>query len=473
MLSKNFVLQPKTKQLGLIRSQSFDKAVSNSALDKFPSQSNKQAKYIGAAQEKIWLFFLCIAQSAAPEIVLKKFENFFINPNFSANLEIEKALRLIVLSQNESEFRNTLKRCIYILLNNWISNGKYHYAQILIAKLSLTNINYSEPSTFLRSLRNLIIKFINSQDYQEVKLFALSYDYQQRGNWASRYTSYLLVPQYLNSKNSLEQRQAARRLSQHLQDKFKFDLAMYTVDCQRNLSRNSQVKNPTVLGDEALRLIKKILAKNGRFSHVNLAAIFLNQTKQLSYSQFKESLLNYLIFSLESRGIVESVRMNLRQKLEALYQTEDRQELESVLILKTANRLIEYLTIGKNNQPSELFLLMASQGNPLTLGILILKVLLISPASRTYLELCMSRLIDYYGSYSEQECEWVINFLEIIRIILTLYTGDIKYSLVKMEEENLPSQVTIDENCYRVFPQIHREVYLSQEALSHLSNFCY
>ncbi|MGA9379376.1 MAG: hypothetical protein WBV73_11465 [Phormidium sp.] len=457
MLSQTFVSQPKTNQLRVITTHSFDNAITNSASDKIPSQSNKQTKNIGVAQEKIWRFFLYIAKSAAPEIVLTKFENFFINHNFSSDLEIEKALKIIVLSQNEPEFRNTLKRCIYILLNTWIYSRKYQYAQILIEKLSVTHLSYSSPSTFLRSLRSSIINFINSQDYQEVKLFASRYDNQQPGNWKSRYTSYLLTPQYLNSENSSEQRQAARRLSQQLQDKYKFDLALYTIHSHTTLSRNSKVKNPTALGDEALRLIKKILAKNGHFSHVNLAAIFLNQTKQLSYSQFKQSLLNYLIFSLESAGLVESIKMQLNQKLDTLYKHQDQQELQTGLILRTANRMIEYLTIGKNNKPSDLFVLIASQGNALTLGILILKVLLISPASRTYLELCLSKLIDYYGNSSEQDCQWVINFLEVSKIILTMYTGDIKYNLVKMEQENSPGQTMIDENCYRIFPQIHGE----------------
>ncbi|MFB2934545.1 hypothetical protein ACE1B6_04645 [Aerosakkonemataceae cyanobacterium BLCC-F154] len=462
MLTHTFVSQPKANQLRVIKTHSFDNAVSNIASDTFPSQSKKQANNIGAAQEKIWRFFLNLAKTAAPEIVLAKFENLFINPSVYSKLEIDKALRLIVLSHRESEFRNTLKRCIYILLNTWIYSRKSQYAPILIEKLSVTNLNYSETPLFLRTLRSLLVNFINSPDYQEVKLFASRYDNQQTGNWKSRYTSYLLTPQYLNAENPLEQRQAARRLSQQLQDKFKFDLAIYTIHSDRALSKNSKVKNPTALGDEALRLIKKILVKNGHFSHINLAAIFLNQTKQLSYSQFKESLLNYLIFSLESTGLGESIKTQLAQNLATLYQHEDRQVLQNGLILRTANRMIEHLTINKNKQPSDLFVLIASQGNPLTLGILILKLLLISPASRTYLELCMSKLIDYYGNYSEEDCQWVINFLEITKIILTVYTGDIKYNLVNMGRENSSCQTMMDENSYRVFPQIYGEGYLSK-----------
>ncbi|MBE9225350.1 hypothetical protein IQ264_07880 [Phormidium sp. LEGE 05292] len=455
MPPQTFVSQTKT-------THSFDNAVSHIELDEFPSQSNKQGKHIAAAQEEIWQFFLNLTKSTVPELVLTEFENLFINPSFLSNSDIERALKIIVLSQNEPEFRNTLKRCIYILLNTWIYSRKYQYAQILIEKLSVAHLSYCGASTFLRSLRSRMMNFMKSQDYQEVKLFASRYDRQQTGNWKSRYTSYLLTPQYLNSENSLEQRQAAKRLSQQLQDKYKFDLAMYTAHSHTTPSWNDKVKNPTALGDEALRLIKKVLATPGFFNHVHLASIFLNQTQGLNYSQFKQSLLNYLIFSLDNSGLVEFIKMQLTQKLDALYQHEDQQVLRNGLILRTCNRMIEYLTIDKNNQPSELFVLIASQGNALTLGILLLKVLLISPPSRTFLELCMSKLIDYYGNYSEQDCQWVINFLEVSQIILTLYTENVKYNLVNMERETSPSHTMIDENCYRIFPQIYGESILSQ-----------
>jgi len=462
MPSQTFLSPAKTTHLRVFRTHSFDNILSNIELDEFPSQSNKQGKYIDAAQEEIWQFFLNLAKSTAPEMVLTEFENLFINPNFSSNSEIEKALNIIVLSQNEQEFRNTLKRCVYILLNTWIYSRKYQYAQSLLEKLSITHLSYRGSSTFLRNLRSWVINFINSQDYQEVKVFASKYDKQETENWKFRYTSYLLTPQYLNSDNCLEQRQAARRLSQQLQDKYKFDLAMYTAHSHTTSSRNDKVKNPTALGDEALRLIKRVLAKQGFFNHVNLANIFLNQTQQLSYNQFKEGLLNYLIFSLENSGLVESIKMQLTHKLDVLYQHEDQQVLRNGLILRTANRMIEYLTIDKNNKPSDLFVLIASQGNPLTLGILILKVLLISRPSRTYLELCMSKLIDYYGNYSEQDCQWVINFLEVSKMILTLYTENVKYNLVNMERENLPCQRMINENGYRIFCQSYGEGNLSQ-----------
>ncbi|OKH39644.1 hypothetical protein NIES2119_05070 [[Phormidium ambiguum] IAM M-71] len=457
MSSQTFLSQTKTANSRVSIDRSFNNHVNYLEKDEFSSELNTKAKSIFHAQDKIWQYFLTLVKSAAPEMVLAEFENLFINPNFSANNEIEKALQTIILYKNEQEFRNTIKRCIYILLNTWIYSRKYQYTQILIEKLSIQHLSYRGSSTFLRGLRSWLINFLKSQDYEEVKVVASKYDDKETKNWKSRYTSYLLTPQYLNSHNSVEQRQAARRLSQQLQDKYKFDLAMFTAHSHTHPSPNDKVKNPTALGNEALRLIKNLLAKQGFFNYVNLAHIFLSQTEQLEYETFKKSLLNYLIFSVENASLVESIKMQLTQKLDLLYQHENRQPLRNGLILRTSNRMIEYLTIGNNNKPSDLFVLIASQGNPLTLAILILKVILISPPSRTYLELSISKLIDYYGNYSEEDCQWVINFLEVTKMILTMYTENVKYNLVNMEKKKLQTRRTIEENVYRIFSQSQDE----------------
>jgi len=457
MSSQTFLSQTKTTSSRVQIDRSLNNHVNYIEKDEFSSELNTKAKSIFQAQDKIWQYFLNLVKSAAPELVLTEFEDLFIHPNFSANNEVEKALLTIILSKNEQEFRNTIKRCIYILLNTWIYSRKYQYAQILIEKLSIQHLSYRGSSTFLRGLRSWLINFLKSQDYQEVKVFASKYDDKETQNWKSRYTSYLLTPQYLNSHNSVEQRQAARRLSQQLQDKYKFDLAMFTAHSHANPSLNNKINNPTALGNEALRLIKQLLGKQGFFNYVNLAHIFLSQTEHLDYQLFKKSLLNYLIFSLENASLVESIKMQLTQKLELVYQHENRQPLRNGLILRTANRMIEYLTIGNNNKPSDLFILIASQGNPLTLAILILKVILISPPSRTYLELSIAKLIDYYGNYSEEDCQWVINFLEVTKMILTMYTENVKYNLVNMEKKKLHNQKMMGENEYRIFSQSHDE----------------
>ncbi|MCL1472264.1 hypothetical protein [Argonema antarcticum] len=417
------------------------------------TKSNHPGQNLTTHQEIICQFFLNIVKQQSPDLVLSEFERLFINPVGLLHSEPQKALKEILYSNNQSDFINTLKRSIYILLNNWIFSRKYKPAQDLIELLSNLTNRQSTLSVSVKNLRMWLNIFINSEDYEELKLFVSRYDHREKEHWKSRYTSYLLAPQYTNSKNLIEQREAARGLAKQLQEEFKFDLAMYTAHSHSASSKNRKTENPTALGDEALRLIKKVVGKRGAFNYVSLGNIFIKQTQRLTYSAFKQSLLKYLIFSLDNQGLAEALKTGLTKKLEFLYQTSNEEELSNALLLKTCNRVIEYLTTEKDGKPSSLFVSLASQGNPLTLSILLLKIILICPRSRTHLEVCMAKLIENYESYSQKECHWVINFLEISKIILTIYTENVRYNLVNMENVNLTNQSINDGDSYRVFSQ--------------------
>ncbi len=254
----------------------------------------------------------------------------------------------------------------------------------------------------------------------------------------TRYTSYLLVPQYIDLRNPIEQREAARALSKQLKDRFKFDLAMYIARSQTKAPAGRVPKNPTALGDEVLRLIKAIVAKRGPFSYANLANIFINQVKTLTFLEFKQSLQHYLCFAIENRDFVEALRSKLAEKLAPLYESHDREIVTNALILRTCNRIVEYLTTENQEEPSQLFVLLLSQGNPVTLVIVLLKIILICKHTRTHLEACIAELINYYQNYPEDECAWVVNFLEVFNVTFTIHTENVQYNLIKMEPDGPP-----------------------------------
>src|SRR5919202_1847338 len=223
----------------------------------------------------------------------------------------------------------------------------------------------------------------------------------------ARYTSYLLVPQYTNLNNPVEQREAARALSKKLKDQFKFDLAMYTARSQASVQKEKFPKNPTGLGDDVLRFIKMIVVKRGTFSDENLAHIFTEQTKEVNYKHFKYCLQKYLIFSVDNKDFVEVFNKKLAEKLEDLYERYHEEQVEEALLLRTCNKVIDYLTTEDQKEPSGLFILLLSQGHPLTLVMVLLKIILICPNARTHLETCIAKLIHYYIDYPEDECRWV------------------------------------------------------------------
>lgn len=397
-----------------------------------PAMQQNGRRELMRAQETLYEFLLTIVRTWSAEDVLKEFKRIFIHHTESTSSEIIPALYQILFTNQEQEFRNTLKRSCYILINNWEIARNYQAIHQLVQAFSDARIYKPSVSRTLKRLREWLRNFIASQDFQELKLFAARYEGRGVAHWSYRYAPYLLVSQYINLDNPFEQRQAARTLYRKLKEKFKFDLAMYTAHSHNLIQKQSAFKNPTCLGDDVLVLIQKIVAKRGLFSYSNLAQIFLKQVQNLRYGDFKQSLLQYLIFSVEHNEVSTNLKKQLTEKFSALYIQHDDQVLDSSLLLRTINRVIEYLTTETYQEPSQLFILLLSKGNTLTLVILLLKLILICQYSRTHLEARIANLIKYYENYSEDECQWMIHFLEVFSITMTIYTENVEYSLVNM-----------------------------------------
>lgn len=402
----------------------------------------------------IYQFLLDLVRKQPPAKVLLEFKHLFFD--YETSLENRAAIQVInklITSNNEKEFRHTLKRSCYILINNWDTSRNHASIKELIELFAEFQDTSSKRtlSPSLNRLRTWIANFVNSQDYHELKLYLAKYGYSDKAHWSSRYTSYLLVPQYTNSNNPTEQREAAKTLSKKLKDQFKFDLAMYTARSQAPVPKNKPFRNPTALGDEVIRFIKRIVAKRGSFSYENLARIFLKQTQSLKYKRFKSCLQKYLIFSVANKDFVEVFNQKLSEKLEKLYEGYHEECVNDSLLLRTCNRIIDYLTTEDQKEPSALFVLLLSQGHPLTLVIVLLKIILISPYSRSHLENCIANLIQYYVDYPEDECQWVVNFFEVFNITFAIHADNVQYNLIKMEVKGSGSS---SEDTYRVFSQL-------------------
>jgi hypothetical protein len=436
-----------------------------------PRQFSPSLTDLPAAQETIYRFLLDIVKRWPPEETLLEFKRLFIYGVESSNPAVMQALQAILQSNHEDEFRHTLKRCCYILVNNWDATRHYQPIRGLVQDLGEATETHYAPTPTLKRLHHWLTRFVNSQDYTDLRLFASRYEAHGQGPWTTRYTSYLLVPQYIDLNNSLEQREAARALSQQLKDQFKFDLSMYIAKSQSQVAipHKKSPKNPTMLGDEALSLIKTIVAKRGPFSYANLANIFLNQIKDCSYVEFKRSVRSYLVFAIESREFSDLLRLRLREKLQTLYEEHNAHVINDALILRTCNRLIEYLTITHKSEPSTMFGLILSQGNPITLVMSLLKIILICPYSRTFLEARIADLISYYQDYSAEDCAWVVNFLEIFNVTFAIHAENVQFNLIKMDREpkamggqNLTdgqaaaSTKPFDPKDYRIFSQLKR-----------------
>jgi hypothetical protein len=409
--------------------------VANSVLDHSQQQDSKRYRRtqltLQEAQEDIFSFLLSIVKQWQPEDTLNQFRQLFFEHGETASSDVSSAMYTLLFSNNEQEFHNTLKRCCYILVNNWEVSRQYQAIQALVDLFDDPSLLRHTLSPTLKRLREWMLNFIDSDDFKELKLFAarFSEDFQQT-QWTSRYTSYLLVPQYINTDNPVEQREAARALSKRLKDRYRFELAMYTAHSQQPLPNQKTAKNPTILGDGALRLIKAIVAKRGQFSYKNLARLFLEQVKDLNYASFKKSLIQYLTYSVQQPEVVKALRQHLGSKLSSLYTEYDHDTVDNSLQLRTCNRVIDYLMTEDQKSPSPLFTLLLSQSSSILLAILLLKLVLISRSSHHYLEARIADLIRYYEQFPRDQCHWVINFLEVFQVTFAIHAENVEYNLV-------------------------------------------
>ncbi|MEH1863882.1 MAG: hypothetical protein V7K69_02405 [Nostoc sp.] len=416
--------------------------------------SNSSQINVQIAQEEVYSFFVEIVKKLSPDDVLREFKGLFLDGLDSEESDYIPGIYSIFLDDNEQELCNTLKRCCYIIVNNWKTNRKDKYIQELVNLFVNENLKIKDNNDpVVKICKTWLENFVNSKDYQELKLFAAKYDESSKGHWANRYSSYLLIDQSVNKNNPIEQQEAARKLSKQIKEKFKFELAMYIARSQSNVSSTARYKNPSVLGDQALRLIKAIVLKRGVFSHENIAHIFLKQTQNQTLEQFKINLEKYLFLSVGKQESVEAWKQQFIDVLSSWKKEYNQELITKELFLRTCNRVIDYLTIENGKEPSSLFILLIGQGHALTLVIILLKIILICKNSRRHLETRIAHLIRFYENYPEDECKGVINFMEIFNITFAIYAENVEYNLIKMEEEQ-SSNPQLNLDGYRVFSQM-------------------
>jgi len=414
------------------------------------------------AQESIYSYFLDLVRSRAPDEVLREFKNLFVYHVASENEAILNYLQDIVLDAGEEPFKYTLQRSCYILFNNWEANRQYEYIPKLVRVFDDAAISQSAISPVLKKQRAWLQNFLESKAFNDLQLFVWRYDTadrkQKEKKWSDRYIAYCLVPQYADPNNSEEQRQVARVVSQRLKDKFKFELAMYVTRSQMASYRSNPYPNPTILGDNVLRLIEIVLSRRGQFNYESLASLFLEQTARSRYSSFKKSLNKYLLYAWGDKELANTINTKLADKIQGLYPQKNDDRLDDSLLLRTCNRVIDSLTTENGRDPPTLFILLLSNGNPLTLAIALLKLILISPHSRIHLETRIAQLIAFYEQQPESECQWTIRFFEVFKVTLAVYAENVKYQLVKIDTPNGDRSGKVDMKAYRVFAQVKTNV---------------
>ncbi|WP_413166186.1 pentapeptide repeat-containing protein [Capilliphycus salinus ALCB114379] len=399
-------------------------------------------------QVEICQFLMEIVNQWPPEQVIDEFEQIFVHLNCTESDRVNQALNRMIIDQSQSMFSATLKQSFYILINNWTIYKKQEYIQVLFDRIGLANYQEERISPSVNLLRKWTYSFLQSQDYQEICHYAL----HQRSQWINRYQSYLLSTQ-INRSESQVQHQVTINLAKQLKDKYNFDLAMYVARSQTPRSQSTNINNPTQLGDEAINLIKKTISTERVFSYAHQADIFLEQTQSYNYREFKESLLNYLMLHVSSRYPANQIRETLQNKLEKFDAQYNYKTITKPYISKTCKQLIRLLTTENTKSPSTSFVLLVERGNYLTLAILLLKIVLIYKSAQIYLECCIANLLQHYENYPEEECQHFIKFLEVFNLVFTIFTTNVQYHLVNLDNSPSNEVSETELNTYRLFCQ--------------------
>jgi len=424
------------------RLRKVDELSNNRAVDITLSQgktklqhSNSSTRHpLSKSEDIICDFFIDCAQKEAPNQVLKTFSDFFVEQNDRIPEALKQVFSDLLIQDEEQYFTGALNRCCYILINHWIADPKRHNIQRLINLLLFTPQVSTESSPLKEKSRQWLNNFLAGEQWQQIQSFALRYteipssnNDKKRENWKNRYSYYLLSEQCTNLKNPQEQREASRLASQQIGRKFKFNLAMHLARQSAIATENRVDTNPTQLSDRALSLIQKTLTRKRQFDYRNIANIFLKQTDGVLYKSFKQSLLKYLLFSFKENSTSDWLRTRLSDRLDSLYPDYNDRPLNAKLLLRTCNRLIEFLTQEDTDNPVNILTILAIQRNYLTWAIILLKIVLISPSSYNHLMSRTAALIQLYEDKPESDCQWLIRFLETLTVVLTIAFDRTRY----------------------------------------------
>jgi hypothetical protein len=164
--------------------------------------------------------------------------------------------------------------------------------------------------------------------------------------------------------------------------------------------------------------------------------------------------LNYLTYSSteeekkQKKGFAQLLKHRLSDRLNQLYPDKNSEEVSSYLMLRTCNQVINFLTTENNQDPSYAFLLFVSQGHSLLLAIVLLKIILISPDSRSHLDSRIAKLVQYYIRLNQEQDPENVGyfgyFLDIINVILAIYTEGVSYNILQPKDSPNPKPEKLD-----------------------------
>ncbi|MEO1094881.1 MAG: hypothetical protein AAFX01_08275 [Cyanobacteria bacterium J06638_28] len=384
----------------------------------------------------------CRQQESASD-VLTRFQKLFIQAeSYNDPLVWDSLVGLAHHPQSAREFKYTLNRCSYTLINPWYTQPKDHWAIPALVQLFEEIPSAPTDDCHTHRIRHLSQAFTETEQYAALRrlsnLFGTGHDEglgiadQPVARQLKRYP-FLYDSSLLTKDSDQHQKQHVGELRQAAEAKLGIQLARYCN--QQGRKNGSSVGNPTRLPDtelqEALRYYTGKV--EGNRSHRDLAQMFQTYSKTVrSFQDFKEEFLEFLLAPLadvDPRYTHNNFGKALRQYLRDTLKDFDGQRLTDFIVITTCQKLLNFLVVQGRQQPifRRFWQLLNEAGQTLTVGLL-LRVVLFCSAVKPWLENRLAVLFNHHEQHTCKEVPWLMDTLEHMNIALLTNFGKFGYS---------------------------------------------
>jgi len=416
-------------------------------------------RQVDLEEQQLYDHLLQLVQSELPSQLIGRFRALFVDGIGYPNSEISAALDAIASSKSaDQEFQYVLNRCCHILINRWLARPQLQGA--IPDLISVFESSPSRPVTeysrsrSVRRLRDLVKKFVDSEQYLVLRRLAQVMAQSESGNLEGSEPIGSLIRRYpylyehclLSEGSSYEHQQTIRRIQAKVQHQYEVDLSQYvTYQVRRSqVARSASpqaasriiqpVKNPTLLSDRELcTALKQFAGKSqGSCTYRDLAQRFVTHSSHAqSFQSFKDDLYEYITASVDPEYGNRQFNNQLFNQLRNTLPESDSYKINDFLVVRTCSQLLNFLVVESPQKPSHyVFVDLISNIGPILTTGLLLKIVLICRKVKPYLEKRFSILFNHYESSRRDAVQWLVEAMENLNVALSTNFSTIDLSFI-------------------------------------------
>lgn len=416
-----------------------------SSMDSYESWSSSTQAASAELEAHLYRHLQECRQNESADAVLRRFRELFVQADgYSDGDTWEALVGLVNHPQADREFKYTLNRCSYTLINPWYTQPRDHWAiPALVDLFEQVPSGLGGPRD-TRRVRSLSKAFTDTDQYAALRRLADLFEADAAAEDSGISTDkpvakqlkrypFLYDSSLLTKDSDQSQKTQVGKLRKDAETQFGVKLARYCH--QHNKGISAQSLNPTYLPEAELdQALAYYTGKvEGGRSHRDLAQMFQIYSKTVrSFKDFKEEFLEFLLAPLaevDPRFTQNSFGRALRQYLRETLQDFDGQRLTDFIVITTCQKLLNFLVVQGRPQPifRRFWHLLHEAGTTLTVGML-LRIVLFCSSVKPWLENRLAVLFNYHEQYACKEVPWLMNTLEHTNVALITNFGKLGYS---------------------------------------------